>query len=268
MNLRGCWTCLRAAGGLSLGFLSAGYEICAAVESDPLAARSHAVNFHRRQPDAIVERHARARNIVDLDPEDLTSDLKLRHLKSAIDVIVGGPPCQAYARVGRAKLREVFDHPTAFLNDPRGNLYLRFLAYIEAFEPIAILMENVPDVMNIGGHNVSEETCEVLDKMGYTCAYTLLNSAFYGVPQTRERMFLLAYVKNLEVEVSFPNPTHWTELPVGYEGSRSVALRHLGDNGNGSRNGQRSLFRDEHSFFSTTSIGTTIAICDGAEGDR
>ncbi len=235
-------------GGLSLGFQSAGFNIAGAIELDDLAARSHATNFYGNGQEGDFERHAASRDIVEIEPQELISELKIGKPKSAIDVIVGGPPCQAYARVGRAKLREVFNHPKAFLNDPRRNLYLRFIAFIQELQPIAILMENVPDVMNIGGHNVSEETCDVLNELGYACAYTLLNSAFYGVPQMRERMFLIAYAKELDVAIKFPRPTHWAELPVGYEGSRSVALRNLGINGNGLRNGQRSLFQEKHSF--------------------
>jgi DNA (cytosine-5)-methyltransferase 1 len=85
-------------------------------------------------------------------------------------------------------------------------------------------MENVPDVLNYGGHNIAEETCEVLSSMGYVCRYTLLNAVYYGVPQTRERMFLLAYAEELEADVNFPKPTHWFDLPRGHEASRRVAL--------------------------------------------
>ena len=99
------------------------------------------------------------------------------------------PPCQAYARVGRAKLREVADHPTAFKVDPRANLYLRYLDYVEALQPLCIVMENVPDALNFGGHNIAEEMADVLEERGYECQYTLLNSVYYGVPQMRERLF-------------------------------------------------------------------------------
>ena len=78
----------------------------------------------------------------------------------AIDAVVGGPPCSAFAGVGRAKPREVQDHPTAFKQDPRGNLNLRHLDYVQRLQPVAILVENVPDVLNYGGHNIAEETCE------------------------------------------------------------------------------------------------------------
>lgn len=75
-------------------------------------------------------------------------------------------------------------------------------------------MENVPDVINYGGHNPTDETCEVLTSMGYVCRYTLLNSVFYGVPQTRERMSLLAYAKELNAEVAFPQPSHGSSSRV------------------------------------------------------
>jgi len=69
--------------------------------------------------------------------------------------------------------------------------------------------------------------CEVLSEMGYVCRYTLLNAAYYGVPQMRERMFLIAYAEELGAEPAFPSPTHWVDLPRGYEGSRQVALKSL-----------------------------------------
>ncbi len=145
--------------------------------------------------------------------------------------MVGGPPCQAFARVGRSKLREIDAHPQAFKYDPRAKLYLEYLRYVEAFQPVAILIENVPDVLNHGGQNIAEEISEALEEKGYHARYTLLNAAFYGVPQMRERMFLIAYRKELECDVTFPQPTHWAELPSGYEGSRQVALKLMSGEG-------------------------------------
>ena len=54
-------------------------------------------------------------------------------------------------------------------------------------------MENVPDILNHGGQNIAEETCEVLRSKGYVAGYTLLNASHFGVPQMRERMILVAY---------------------------------------------------------------------------
>jgi len=218
-------------GGLSLGFDRTGFDVVASVELDPLAAASHWMNFHGSLENTSPEELAK--DVTKVDPEDLVAQFAPgKPIDETVDIIVGGPPCQAFARVGRAKLREVHDHPTAFKQDPRGNLYLRYLDYVERFQPLAILMENVPDVINYGGHNIAEETCDVLSTMGYACRYTTLNTVYYGVPQTRERMFLIAYAEELDAEVSFPEPTHWCNLPRGYEGSRQVALKHV-LNGNG-----------------------------------
>jgi len=85
----------------------------------------------------------------------------------------------------------------------------------------------VPDVLNHGGQNIAEEICEVLGGKGYVCGYTLLNASFYGVPQMRERMFLIAYRRELNLPVVLPSPTHWMALPPGYGGSRAVALKVL-----------------------------------------
>lgn len=215
-------------GGISLGFERAGFEIAAAIEFDPKAAASHAWNFHRHVSDSQREHHARARDITRTEPGDLLAELGHKGKPDrAIDVIVGGPPCQAFARVGRAKLREVADHPHAFKQDPRSNLYLRYLHYVKALKPIALLMENVPDILNYGGHNIAEEVCESLEDLGYACKYTLLNAVFYGVPEMRERMVLVAYHREIGQKVAFPAATHWIDLPKGYGNSRQVAMKTL-----------------------------------------
>lgn len=226
-------------GGLSLGFDAAGFKTIGAVEFDPDAARSHAVNFMSHQSRDRFEAHASAKDITLIEPADLMQTFGLAGpVDQHVDVVVGGPPCQAFARVGRAKLREIADHPEAFLQDPRGNLYLRYLHYVNELKPIAILMENVPDVLNYGGHNVAEETCEILAQMGYSCRYTLLNSVYFGVPQMRERMFLIAIASQVAEKVTFPQPSHWIDMPRGYEGTRQVALQTV----------RRDLFDDDAYF--------------------
>jgi len=213
-------------GGISLGFHAAGFENIGAVEFDPPAAESHAMNFHADKPAELYEAHAMARDISLTEPDELLHALgNGKEPEQEVDVIVGGPPCQSFARVGRAKLREVAEHPSAYLQDPRGNLYLRYLHYVTALKPIALLMENVPDVLNYGGHNIAEEVCEALDDLGYDARYTMLNAVFYGVPEMRERMFLVAYRKEIQATGWFPEPSHWIDLPRGYHGSRQVAMK-------------------------------------------
>ena len=207
-------------GGISLGFKAVGFEIAAAVEYDTDAAASHGLNFHPKDA-----RHAVARDITRTTPAQLTDALGLGQPGEAFDVIVGGPPCQAFARVGRSKLREVAEHPEAFRHDPRARLYIEYLSYVDACAPLAVVIENVPDMLNHGGHNLAAEIAEILRVKGYVVRYSLLNAAFYGVPQMRERMILIAIRSEIADDVTFPEPTHWIDLPSGYGGSRAVALK-------------------------------------------
>ncbi|MCL4498806.1 MAG: DNA (cytosine-5-)-methyltransferase, partial [Chloroflexi bacterium] len=246
-------------GGLSLGFQRAGFKIAGAVEVDRDAAASHALNFHKDGNSKDL--HSRARDITKIEPAELAAELAPgQAIEGVIDVIVGGPPCQAFARVGRAKLREVAEHPEAFRQDPRGNLYLRYLDYVAAFKPIAVLMENVPDALNYGGHNIAEEVCDALTARGFRCAYTLLNAVYYGVPEMRERMFVVAVSDRADRSFRFPQPSRWVELPRGYEGSRQVALKHL--EAKLAKRSQVSLLSGELEVVSSYYVPPPVAVRD------
>ncbi|WP_426731176.1 DNA cytosine methyltransferase [Myxococcus faecalis] len=213
-------------GGLTLGFVSAGCVSIGGVELDGHAAESHALNFHPLKDRSADPWHAMSKDILQLKPRSLLERLQ-RPPEGGVDVIVGGPPCPAFTRVGRAKLREVFQHPEAFKQDPRATLYVQYLQYVQALKPLALVMENVPDILNWGGHNLGDEICESLKAMGYRCAYTLLNAASYGVPQMRERFFLVAVHKETGSDPSFPVPTRMVDFPPGYSSSRNVALKNV-----------------------------------------
>lgn len=216
-----------SCGGLSLGFAAAGFSLEAHVESDATAAQSYALNF---APPAGVtaESWAAPRDMVEQNAEQVVMELGIASpAAEAFDVLAAGLPCQAFARIGRSKLRSIAGDDDAYRNDPRAKLYRRFLEYVEAVQPVAIVIENVPDILNFGGHNVPEEICETLEQSGYTTGYTLLNAAFYGVPQMRERLFLIALDRSLGIRPGLPHPTRCAKLPSGYERARTVALRHV-----------------------------------------
>ena len=214
-------------GGLSLGLVSAGFELSAHVESDPDTAASYALNFGGNR--SAGDPWAFPRDMEQCSAGDLTTDLGLHEpVASAFDVLAAGLPCQAFARIGRSKLRAVAGKDDAFRTDPRAALYLRFLDFVRDTEPLAIIIENVPDILNFGGHNIPEEICVMLEEAGYRPAYTILNAAFFGVPQVRERLFIVAITKTLDTSPAFPDPTHFLELPRGYQASRRVALKHVG----------------------------------------
>jgi DNA (cytosine-5)-methyltransferase 1 len=212
-------------GGLSLGFHSAGYEILAAMDVDEVSARSHAINFYKDFSQSIIELRSRPHDVSVTEPEELSEELHLGSAAEAFDVIIGGPPCQAYARIGRAKLREIAEHPRAFKIDPRANLYLRYLHYVDRLKPLALLLENVPDILNFGGHNVMQEIAEALGDIGYDAAYSLINSAHHGVPQMRDRVYMIAFHRKAKAIIRFPAATNRCDLPSGYAGTRAVALK-------------------------------------------
>jgi DNA (cytosine-5)-methyltransferase 1 len=214
-------------GGLSLGLKSAGFELSAHIEIDPEAAASYALNFGRGRKAG--DPWSLPRDMEKYSAESLVSELKLSTpAVGAFDVLAAGLPCQAFARIGRSKLRSVAGgEDDAFQRDPRASLYRRFLTYVQDTQPLIILIENVPDILNFGGHNVPEEICETLEQSGYRTGYTILNAAYFGVPQVRERLFIVALADVLGEVPTFPMPSHFLELPRGYEGSRRVALKHV-----------------------------------------
>lgn len=199
-------------GGFSLGFKAAGYEIIGAVESDPHAARTHALNLKTncKPTDINVDPIEFIRSITDERPEE------------AVDVIVGGPPCQTFARVGRAKMRAESQRQDCWT--ARAGLYERYIAYVKALKPLAIVLENVPDILHYQGRNVAHEICQLLGD-GYDATCTLLNAVNYGVPQFRERLYLVAFHKSLQVKWEWPSPTHISQVPSGYHDIRAFARR-------------------------------------------
>lgn len=185
-------------GGMSLGFHRAGYRCVAAVEINEDARKSHEINFSRISP---VEGYAVYDDITVVTPYQVISHLSPLSFtpESEIDIIIGGPPCQAFSRLGRAALWDIAGKKYAHANDVRANMYNYVLSYVEALKPIAFVMENVREVGKFVGRNIAEEIALMAEEMGYEVRYTLLNSVWYGVPQLRERMFLVGIRKELKV---------------------------------------------------------------------
>ncbi|RWN55254.1 MAG: DNA cytosine methyltransferase [Mesorhizobium sp.] len=214
------------AGGLSLGLKTAGFELTAHIEIDPEAAKSYALNFGAGR--AADDAWMLPRDMEACSPQGLVTELGFEtSAGESFDLVAAGLPCQAFARIGRSKLRSVAGEEDAFQKDPRASLYRRFLKFVDDTQPLIILIENVPDILNFGGHNVPEEICETLELVGYRTGYTILNASHFGVPQVRERLFIVALADVLGAEPEFPEPTHFLELPRGYVGSRRVALKHV-----------------------------------------
>lgn len=191
-----------------MGFKRAGFQILGGIEQDPHAVETYAKNLFKEHPVDLISKHARAQDIEEYLPKDFFRDYIQPLNSSQVDLIIGGPPCQAFSRIGRAKLRDLMSHDKAYLKDKRAVLYHHFLNYVDEFKPKAILMENVPEIVNYGGVNIAEEISATLIDLGYEPGYSILNAAHFGVPQTRVRFFLMAFRSDLEVIPSFPRATH------------------------------------------------------------
>lgn len=201
------------AGGFSLGFHRAGFRTLAAIDHDPEATETLEANFGH------LGTRAFTRDLSTYGPRDLEKDLGLDPgAPQPFDVIVGGPPCQGWSRVGRGKLRSLRKSRIkgALLKDPRNELYKRFLNYVGHFGPSVAVMENVPGMLYHAEGNVAETVAGNLKDLGYTVTWALLNAVNYGVPQLRERLFFVGVRAELRANFAFPK-----ESP-GCKGGRTV----------------------------------------------
>jgi len=193
-------------GGISLGFRLAGCEIMAGFDKDDAAMETWWFNLSLDRRRGSKDRGI---DLVELSPKETFAACGLKERINQVDILVGGPPCQAYSKVGRSKLKSVTQDEDAHLNDDRGTLWECFLDYVEELAPLAVLMENVPDSLNYGGLNIPVQICQRLQELGYASYYSLLNAAEYGVPQSRERVFVVAvHSKLYDGGCLFPTPTH------------------------------------------------------------
>lgn len=164
------------AGGLSEGFRQAGYRVLGGVEIDPDAAATYALNFPE------------GRTITGDIREPLIRGAVLELAREA-DMVVGGPPCQAFSQV-RNHVR--------MIDDPRNALYREFVDVLRASLPDAFLMENVTGMDQMG---VREQIVDDLALEGeYVVRPQVLDAADFGVPQTRKRLLFIGVRRSLGVE--------------------------------------------------------------------
>lgn len=103
--------------------------------------------------------------------------------RGAVDLIVGGTPCQSFSVAGLRK----------GLEDPRGNIALTFLGMVDHFKPEWVIWENVPGVLSSSGGRDFGSFLGALGQLGYGFAYRVLDAQYFGVPQRRRRVFVVAH---------------------------------------------------------------------------
>ncbi|OYU19564.1 MAG: DNA (cytosine-5-)-methyltransferase [Rhodobacteraceae bacterium PARR1] len=178
------------AGGMSLGFEQAGFDVVAAVEIDPIHAAVHKFNF----PDCTVL----PESVSGLTGADIRNRAGLG--SRSIDLVCGGAPCQGFSMIGKRAI-----------DDPRNALVKDFLRIVRELDARAFVFENVKG-LTVGKHRrLLHELIAEFEAAGYDVVAPprVLNARNFGVPQSRERLFLLG-VKKGEQRPSYPAP-----LPAG-----------------------------------------------------
>jgi len=183
------------AGGMALGFEAAGGRCVGAVEWESAAAKTFSSMFSHDE--AVVLGGPDRGDMTRMAPETL-----LEEIKSSPEIIVGGPPCQGFSRIGRAKQKSLLNESEKILHggvrDPlRNSLYRLFLQVVAAARPKAFVMENVPGMREVLGIDVAERIAREAAHLGYNVRYFLLNAAWFGVPQQRWRVFFVGFRSDL-----------------------------------------------------------------------
>ncbi len=174
------------AGGLSLGFKKAGFQVVQAIESDPHAAATYRHNHP--EADLLEE------DICSFDPDASLSRLGLR--PGDITVLINGPPCQGFSESNRR---------TRSLTNPQNHLYQQFLKFLKAVQPVWFVFENVAGLRTLSGGYILQRIIEECAALGYEVKWKELNAADYGVPQFRRRLFILG--NRFGLPINFPEST-------------------------------------------------------------
>lgn len=169
------------AGGLSLGFKTAGFEVKLAVEREASFCESN--KYNNPECECLNE------DITKLSLEKKLKEIKSKYLKGElVKGIIGGPPCQGFSSVGNRKL-----------SDPRNSLIYFFIKWVKFFEPVFYAMENVSGILTMANGQVAKKIKEMYRDIGYSCHAKTLVAADYGVPQLRKRVFFVG-AKNGELK--------------------------------------------------------------------
>ncbi|MBK36222.1 MAG: DNA cytosine methyltransferase [Gemmatimonadetes bacterium] len=187
------------AGGLALGVEAAGFATQGVVENNETAVETLNVNraqWFGKLPEVVPT------DITKVDPIEWANEHGL--LTGGIDLLVGGPPCVAFSKSGFH-----LEYKRLGL-DPNADLLSQYLSFVDALQPRAYLMENVP---GLAYRNQSEAFFDALRAgligLGYSFQHAVLNAADFGIPQNRQRLFVVGFQDGSPF--SFPMETHWGE---------------------------------------------------------
>jgi len=150
--------------------------------------------------------HNNTHEIIHADITEICTEESIKEIcKVSPDVIIGGPPCQGFSLAGKGDP-----------NDPRNTLFQYFAKWVSVLKPKVFVMENVTGMLirkNAEGINVIDIIEDTFSSLGYQCQVWNLNAADYGVPQIRQRIFIIGNLYGKYIKP--PKPTHSIEVKKG-----------------------------------------------------
>lgn len=181
------------AGGLDIGFERAGFDGLASIEANELFCETLRSNFRRKLvigPPLYPGDIRKKKEIAEI----LRNELKI---ESPFDgVFHGGPPCQPFSVAANQRFSKNGDNfkRVGFDHEEYGNLLFDYIWFIKEFKPKAFLMENVPGLKDVDNGEQLAYAIKLLEKAGYAIHEpTILNAANFGVPQNRQRLFIIGH---------------------------------------------------------------------------
>lgn len=169
------------AGGMDVGFIDAGFDIVWANDFEEDAVKTYSKN---------IGQHIVLGDITQISSENIPVD------PEEVDVVIGGFPCQGFSIANKNRSME----------DKRNFLYKEMLRVIKDKKPKFFAAENVKGILNIEKGEVIKLIIEDFRKLGYSVDYKLVNAADYGIPQQRERVFIIG--NRIGAKNTFPIQTH------------------------------------------------------------
>lgn len=175
------------AGGLSLGFETAGFRVVQAIDNSRYAAATYRQNHpHVDFIESDIQRidHGECLKRIGLSPGALT-------------VLIAGPPCQGFSESNRR---------TRTLDNPSNMLFREFIRFLKGMKPSWFVLENVAGLQTLSKGVILKEILQKILRLGYMAEYQELNAVNFGVPQFRRRIFIVG--NRLGLPIVFPKATH------------------------------------------------------------
>lgn len=176
------------AGGISLGLEEAGFKVVLGVDHYLDAVKTHRHHFGGFSTDWDLSTEESIVRVADLMKE------------CEIEILAGGPPCQPFSKAGRNGIRHLVEQGLREAHDQRRDLWRSYLEIVSRARPAAIIMENVPDMALDEEMFILRSMIEELEQLGYSVYERVVETWRYGVPQTRQRLILVAFRDRLEFE--------------------------------------------------------------------